>query len=134
MRKKIIWTLVFAGCACLLAGTVLAVSSAVASPAPVAGSLAAPALQAWEHGKGERYLQAVTWDLGAAQINGEELSADAELAYNRPPPVAPLTYQRAMQTAELAGQSVTVGDYRQAGTYEHVFSIEIRAWRLAVAP
>ena len=133
MRKPVIWTLIFAGCALALAALVVAGSRLSARAAVPLAAKASP-IAAWQHGKGGRYLQAVTWDLGAAQISGEELSTDAELAYNRPPPVAPLAYQRAMQTAELAGQSVTVGDYRQAGIYEHQFSVEMQAWRLEVSP
>jgi hypothetical protein len=133
MRTKIKWTVIFAGAIALLTAAVLLTSSLTASPAPAA--LSAPQttqLQAWDHGKGGRYLQAVTWDLEADQINPQELFADATLAFSYPPPAGAAHYQAAMLDVELAAQQIQAGG--APGPDISRFAQQMRAYRAAVTP
>jgi hypothetical protein len=134
MRRKITWTAIFGGGIILLAAGVLLASFLTASPAPAARAVAIKTsqLQVWEHSKGGRYLQAVTWDLEAAQINPQELFADATLAFSYPPPAGSSSYKAAMLDAELAAQQIQAGG--NAGPDISRFAGEMRAYRAAVTP
>ena len=133
MRKPVIWTLIFAGCALALTAIVLAGSHLSARAAvPLAAKVSA--IAAWQHGKGGRYLQRVTWDIGADQIDARQLNTDAMLAFSNPPPGGAGPYKAAMLDAELAAQSIQVGASGQATVYLRKFSADMQLYRAAVSP
>jgi hypothetical protein len=100
--------------------TTAAVSTAPAAPTQ------ADQIAAWTASPGYDAMQTVQADLNqlstdadagdaqAVETDGAQLSADAQLAENSPPPVGAATYAAAMQAYVSAGDAAASGDFTAA--------------------